>query len=63
VYLALILILGIGLGLVVVAVITAVAAVYLPDPRADRPTPRAHADRRRVWADPNEAARAAGSWG
>ncbi len=57
------LILGIGLGLVVVAVITAVAAVYLPDPRTGGSTPRTRADRRRVWADPNEAARAVGSWG
>ena len=59
----LVLTLGIGLGLVFVAVFTAIAAVYLPDPRADGPTVRARADRRRVWADPNEAARAAGSWG
>ena len=55
--------LAIGLGLVVVAVITAVAAVLLPDTGVDAAAVRAWAARRRTWVDPNEAARAAGSWG
>jgi hypothetical protein len=59
----LVLTLGIGLGLVFAAVFTAIAAVYLPDPRAGVAAARARAARRRVWADPNEAARAVGSWG
>ncbi|WP_448621582.1 hypothetical protein [Geodermatophilus sp. URMC 65] len=59
----LVLTLGIGLGLVFVAVFTAIAAVYLPDPRAGVAAARAHAARRHVWVDPNEAARAVGSWG
>ena len=59
----LVLTLATGLGLVFAAVFTAIAAVYLPDPRAELTAARARAARRRVWADPNEAARAVGSWG
>ena len=59
----LVLTLGIGLGLVFVAVFTAIAAVYLPDPRDGVAAARARAARRHTWADPNEAARAVGSWG
>ncbi|MGY1762699.1 hypothetical protein ACI79G_19185 [Geodermatophilus sp. SYSU D00779] len=59
----LVLTLGIGLGLVFTAVFTAIAAVYLSDPHAGVAAARARAARRRVWADPNEAARAVGSWG
>ena len=55
--------LAMGLGLVIVAVLTAVSAFLLPDARADVVTVRARAARRRAWIDPNEAARAAGSWG
>ncbi len=58
----LVLTLGIGLGLVFTAVFTAIAAVYLSDPRAEVAV-RACAAHRRVRADPNEAARAVGSWG
>ena len=55
--------LAIGFGLVVLAALTAVAAVYFPDTRVDLGAVRVQAARRRGWADPNEAARAAGSWG
>ena len=55
--------LAMGLSLVVVAVLVAVSAFLLPDARADVVTVRAQAVRRRAWIDPNEAARAAGSWG
>jgi hypothetical protein len=54
--------LAMGFGLVVVAVVTAVAAVLFPDTHG-LPAVRARAARRRAWVDPNEAARAAGSWG
>ena len=59
----LVLTLGLGLGLVFTAAFTAIAAVYLSEPRAEVATARARAARCRVWADPNEAARAVGSWG
>ena len=52
----LVLTLGIGLGLVFTAVFTAIAAVYLSDPRAGLAAARARAARRRAWVDPNEAA-------
>ena len=59
----LVLTLGIGLGLVLTAVFTAIAAVYLSDPRAGVAAARARAARRRACVDPNEAAQAVGSWG
>jgi hypothetical protein len=59
----LVLTLGIGLGVVFAAVVTAIIAVYLSDPHAGVAAARARAARRHVWADPNEAARAVGSWG
>ena len=52
--------LAISVGLVVLAALTAIAAVYFPDTRVDLATVRVQAARRRAWADPNEAARAAG---
>ena len=55
--------LAISLGLVFLAVVTAVAAVYFPDTGVDAATVRARTIRRRAWTDPNEAARAVGSWG
>ena len=55
--------LAMGFGLVAVAVITAIAAMYLPDVRTDGAFVRTRAARRRAGAEPNEAARAAGSWG
>ncbi len=58
----LVLTLGTGLGLVFAAVFTAIAAVYLSDSGAEVAAARAPAARRRVWVDPNEAARAVGSW-
>lgn len=54
--------LTIAFGLVALAVVTTVAAVLFPDVRG-LPAARAWAARRRAWADPNEAARAVGSWG
>ncbi|RBY75481.1 hypothetical protein DQ238_19775 [Geodermatophilus sp. TF02-6] len=55
--------LAIGLSLVGVAVSAATAHVLLRDPRVDAATAGAPTARRRRWVDPNEAARAAGSWG
>ena len=55
--------LALGVSLIVVAAITAVAAMFLPDTCADTAAVRARIARRRAWVDPNEAARAAGSWG
>jgi hypothetical protein len=55
--------LAMGFGLVALAVVTAVAAVMFPDTRANGATARTQTSRSRAWLDPNEAARAAGSWG
>ena len=49
-------------GLVAVAIVTTVAAVLFPEVYG-LPAARARAARRRAWVDPNEAARAVGSWG
>ncbi len=55
--------LAIGLGLIGVAIVAAVAWVLLPDAREGVRTDATRAGRRRTLLDPNEAARAAGSWG
>lgn len=55
--------LAISLGLVVLSVLTAVAAVHFPDTGGDAATVRTRIPRRPAWVDPNEAARAVGSWG
>jgi hypothetical protein len=57
------LVLAIGLGLVGLAVATAVACALLPEPRIDTATRGALTTLRWASVDPNEAARAAGSWG
>jgi hypothetical protein len=55
--------LAISLSLVVLAFVTAVAAVHFPDTGVDGAVVRRWVARRRASMDPNEAARAAGSWG
>jgi len=49
-------------GLAALVIVTTVAAVLYPEVHG-LPAVRAWAARRRAWIDPNEAARAAGSWG
>jgi hypothetical protein len=57
-------ILALGLGLVGVALVASVAFLLLQDGREDARTVGARTvRRRRAWVDPNEAARAVGSWG
>ena len=54
--------LTITFGLVALAIVTTVAAVLFPEAYG-LPAARAWAAHRRAWVDPNEAARAVGSWG
>jgi hypothetical protein len=54
--------LTITFGLAALAMVTSVAVVLYPEVYG-LPAARAWVARRRAWIDPNEAARAAGSWG
>jgi hypothetical protein len=52
-----------GLAMVAVAGVVAAGFLLLPDPKVRTARGGALPAGRRTWPDPNEAARAAGSWG